>query len=188
MNWKRFWRKVHYWGAIVVALPLIFVIVSGLLLQVKKKVPWVQPTEMRGQGDVPTLSFQRILEVAKQVPEAKIKDWKDIDRLDVRPGKGIIKIRAESNWEIQIDHQTGKVLHVAYRRSDTIEDIHDGSLFVGKGKTKLWIYVPFGIVMLVLWMTGIYLFILPFPAKKKRREKKELQTGTGPPAAEGKST
>jgi uncharacterized iron-regulated membrane protein len=184
MNWRRFWRKVHYWGAIVVALPLIFVIVSGLLLQVKKNVPWVQPKEMRGQGDAPSLPFEKVLDIARQVPEAKVNDWKDIDRLDVRPKKGLIKIKPESNWEIQVDHQTGEVLQVAYRRSDTIENMHDGSLFVGKGRTKLSIYVPFGVVMLVLWMTGIYLFVLPFLARRKRREKKELQAGSGSPAAE----
>jgi hypothetical protein len=40
------------------------------------------------------------------------------------PRKEIAKVRAKIIWEIQIDHQSGEVLHVAYRRSDIIEYMH----------------------------------------------------------------
>ena len=38
------------------------------------------------------------------------KSWKDVKLLDVRPGKGITKIRTKDNWEIQIDNKTAEVL------------------------------------------------------------------------------
>lgn len=41
---------------------------------------------------------------------AKIDSQQAIDRLDVRPSEGIIKIQAKSNWEMQIDTTTGEIL------------------------------------------------------------------------------
>jgi len=55
---------------------------------------------------------------------------------------------AKNNWEIQIDTQSGTILQQAYRRSDIIESIHDGSWF--HDKVKLWIFLPTGIVLLIL--------------------------------------
>jgi hypothetical protein len=108
-----------------------------------------------------------MLEVAGTVPEAQINEWDDINRLDVRPGKGIIKIRAKNNWEIQIDSQTGEVLQVDYRRSDTIESIHDGSFF--HESAKPWLFFLIALGLLTLCVTGIYLFIVPYNAKRNRK-------------------
>lgn len=171
IKWNRWSRKVHYWGSILIALPVLIVIITGLFLQVKKQFPWVQPATAAGQGDTPSLAFEEILEVAKSVPNAEIDSWEDIDRLDVRPGKGVVKIRAENNWEIQADHQTGDILQVAYRRSDLIESMHDGSFF--HENAKLWLFLPAAVVLLILWISGIYMFILPYRVKWKRRSKKK---------------
>jgi hypothetical protein len=168
-SWKKLNRKLHYWGTAIIAIPLLIVLTSGILLQVKKQVTWVQPKTMKGvRGTPPTLTFDQILQAAKSVPEAEIKTWKDIDRLDVRPGKAVIKIRAENRWEIQIDHQSAKILQVDYRRSDIIESIHDGSFF--HKHAKLWLFLPSAIVLLALWFTGLYMFILPFLNKRKRKK------------------
>jgi len=165
-SWQRFNRKTHYWGAIICALPVLVIIGSGLLLMVKKESSWVQPPSQRGEGTVPTLLFETILAQAQTVPEARIRTWDDIDRLDVRPGKGIIKIRANNRWEIQLDADTGEVLQVAFRRSDLIESIHDGSFF--HDNVRLFVFLPSGIVLFVLWVTGIYLFVKPLLVKSQR--------------------
>lgn len=169
INWKRLLRKVHYWGAIIVALPVLIVIGTGILLQVKPQVPWVQPPTTQGQGTTPMLSFDEILTQAQTVPEAEIKGWDDVNRLDVRPGKGMAKIWAKNNWEIQLDTETGDILQVAYRRSDLIESIHDGSFF--HEYAKLWLFLPSAIILFVLWVTGIYLFALPYWSKRKQKER-----------------
>ena len=100
-------------------------------------------------------------------PEAGIASWSDIERLDVRPSKGIVKVRAVSNWEVQIDTATGEVLQVAYRRSDLIESIHDGSWF--HERAKLFVFLPAAVVLLGLWGSGVYLFLLPYLAKRRKR-------------------
>ena len=166
-SWNRLSRKLHYWTSIVIALPFTIILLSGMLLQVKKQVPWVQPSTMKGRGDAPEISFAEMLEIARTVPEAEISDWDDIARLDVRPDKGILKIRAKNSWEIQLDHQTGEVLQVEYRRSDTIESIHDGSFF--HDLAKPWLFLLFAIGLLLLLITGVYLFLLPYSRKKRAR-------------------
>lgn len=165
-----FWnRKIHRWGAVACALPLLLVIITGLMLQLKKQVPWVQPpTQSAGHSEL-RLSFQEILEVAAATPAAQVASWDDVDRLDVRPGKGIVKIRCNSGHELQIDLRDGKVLSSEYRRSDFIESLHDGSFF---GEfAKLGIFLPSAIILLLLWLTGAWLWYLPFRsrARKKRR-------------------
>ena len=81
----------------------------------------------------------------------------------------MVKVRSKNNWEIQIDTQSGTILHQAYRRSDIIESIHDGSWF--HDKVKLWIFLPTGIVLLILWISGVYMLILPYTVKWKRNRK-----------------
>lgn len=161
----RIWnRKLHRWGAIAVAIPFLIVVVSGLLLQVKKQVPWVQPVEQKGTPGAPAVSMDALLQAARGVPQAGIREWSDIDRIDVRPGKGLIKIIANSRWEIQIDGASGAVLQTAYRRSDLMETLHDGSWF--HDAAKLWIFLPSGVIVFALWITGIYLFLLPIRSRR----------------------
>ena len=162
-------RDVHRWGSILIALPLAVVIVSGVILQLKKQSAWIQPATNRGDATGASLSFDQILAAARAVPEAEVSDWDDIDRLDVRPSKGMLKIRCKNRWEIQLDANSGEVLQVAYRRSDLIESIHDGSFF--HDRVKLWVFLPAASVLGMLWLTGIYLFFLPYYAKWKKRKK-----------------
>ena len=159
-------RKLHRWGAILVVLPLIVVIVTGILLQFKKQSGWIQPPTQKGTSGELAVSFDRILEVARTVPEAEVATWDDIDRLDVRPGKGVVKVRCKNRREIQIDTATGEVLQVSVRRSDLIESIHDGSFFYEGA--KLWIFFPAALVLTGLWGTGLYLFIRPYVAKRRK--------------------
>jgi hypothetical protein len=160
-------RKVHYWASIVVAVPVLIVIASGILLQLKKELPWVQPPEQRGVGKEPTIAMGRVLEICASIPEAEVQTWADINRIDVRPSRGLLKVWAKSNWEVQIDCQTGEVLQVAYRRSDLIEAIHDGSWF--HDLVKHWVFLPSAVILLLLWFTGMYLFILPYLVRRRRR-------------------
>ncbi len=165
-------RKLHRWGSLAVAIPLTLVICTGLLLQVKKQSAWVQPAEIRGTGTVPAITLDRILDAARSAPDAQIETWDDINRLDVRPSKGLVKVRAQNDWEVQIDLGTGEVLQTAYRRSDLIESLHDGSFF--GDWVKLWVFLPAGLILLGLLVTGMYLWWLPIGAKRKGRKKRAV--------------
>ena len=159
-------RKIHYWLAIVIALPVAVIIGTGLLLQLKKQLPWVQPAERRGVERAPSLSLPQILEICRTVPHAGIREWDDVHRVDVRPSRGMLKVTSHSRWEVQLDAHSGDVLQVAYRRSDLIESLHDGSWFTDV--VKYGVFLPTGAVLLVLWATGIYLFVLPYWLRSRR--------------------
>lgn len=163
-------RKIHYWISFGAALPMIVMIGSGLFLQAKKHWAWVQPVEQRGTGTVPVIGMDDILDALKTVPAMNVKSWDDVNRLDVRPGRGVVKAWLMNGYEVQVDLGTGRVLQTAYRRSDLIESIHDGSWFAGDW-TKLGLFLPSGIVVLLLWMSGLWMWWVPFVAKRRRAKK-----------------
>lgn len=159
-------RALHRWGTLLVALPLLLVIATGVLLMLKGQSAWVQPPTARAPSPGLTIGWEGLLEAASSVDGAGVEGWGDIDRVDVRPGRGVAKIRARSRWEIQVDTSSGAVLASAYRRSDLIESLHDGSFF--GDPIKLWVFLPSGVVLLVLWLTGIWLWFMPHLSKRAR--------------------
>ena len=170
MNWKKFLRQVHYWLSLAVFVPAGIMFAAGMFLMLKKEIEWIQPATQRGEisQQIPQASFEEMVAAARQHPKAGINSWSDIDRIDLRVDKGVAKLRANSGWEVQIDTKTGDVLHVAYRRSDLIESIHDGSFF--SDGVKLYVFLPVGGLLLIMWGTGIYLFLLPRMAKRKKKK------------------
>ena len=160
-------RQLHRRGALLVALPFLVVVLTGILLQTKKQFAWIQPPEQRTASEVPGIPFEAILQAAARHPHTGITSWGHIDRLDVRPGKGIVKVIGKSRWELQLDLATAEVLQVAYRRSDLIESLHDGSWF--HPAAKLYLFLPAGVIVFGLWLTGVYLWWVPILARRRKR-------------------
>ncbi len=171
MNPRKFFRQVHYWLSLAVFVPAGIIIAAGLFLMLKKEVDWIQPPTARGsvEAQIPGASFEQIVAAARAHPEAGIENWSDIDRIDFRVDRGIAKLRGKSGWEVQVDTANAEVLQVAYRRSNLIETIHDGSFF--SDGVKYWIFLPTGVLLLVMWGTGIYLFLIPRMAKRKKAKR-----------------
>jgi len=169
MKFSKLNRFFHRWGSILISVPVLLVIITGIILLLKKESNWIQPPTQPGGSTELTVSFDQVLEKVKAVPEAEVENWEDISRLDVRPGKGMMKVRANNGWEIQLDSKSGEVLQVAYRRTDLIESLHDGSFF--HDYAKLWFFLPSAVILLGLWLTGIYLFLIPSMARRKRKKK-----------------
>ena len=169
-------RQIHLWFALAILIPTVIVIGSGILLQVKKEFDWIQPPTQKGQvlstnSSEPTISFEQILLASQSIPELEVKSWDDIERLDVRPGKKMLKILANNQWEAQLDANSGEVLQVAYRRSDTIEAIHDGSWFAEPA--KLWLFLPAAILLFCMWGSGTILLFTTLKSKYKKRQFKK---------------
>ena len=176
MTLKKFFktRTLHYYLSIAMTPVFILVILTGILLLMKKDLDWVQPPTVKGVSKVPALTFEQILEKVRTVPECEASDWKGIERVDIRPSKGMMKVQCTNNsYEVQIDSETGEVLQVAKRYSDLIESLHDGSFF--HDYVKKWLFLPMSIVMLVVTITGVMLFWTIWTAKLKRNKKKKLK-------------
>ncbi|MEO7275829.1 MAG: PepSY domain-containing protein [Vicinamibacterales bacterium] len=164
-------RKVHYWASLIIAIPMLVMIASGLVLQTKKHWSWVPPVEHRGTGTVPALDMQGILTSLQAVPEMNVEGWHHVNRLDVRPARGVVKAWLMNGYEVQVDLGTGRVLHTAYRRSDFFEAIHDASYFGGDW-TEMGLFLPTGLTILLLWLTGLWMWWVPFIAKARRGARK----------------
>ena len=169
-------RSTHRWASIAIAIPFLIILVTGILWLLKKEVEYIQPASEKGAFKQPSISFEQVLNIAKTVKHAEIDSWQAVDRLDVRPNKGIIKIRAKSHWEIQIDATTGEILKTAFRRSDIIEQLHDASYW--QDKANLWFTLPIAIVLVIISVSGIILFFLPYYRRSKN--KKRIQALTLP--------
>lgn len=182
---NRLLRRIHYWGTLLIALPLLVVISTGVLLQIKKQWVWVQPAEQKGaaklseikidasnpQAGMPVMDFATLLQRLQECQSVEIKSWDDVQRIDIRPSKGIAKFSVRGGWEVQLDLSDGRILQEAIRRSDWIESMHDGSFFGGDW-AKLGVFLPAALVLLVMWGTGLWLFLLPFLVKRRRAIRK----------------
>jgi uncharacterized iron-regulated membrane protein len=163
-------RRMHYWVSAAIALPVLVVLSTGLLLQLKKQIPWVQPVERKGSGKAPVVPLDQIARVATESGDASPVAWEQIDRIDVRPGKGIAKVILDSGVEVQVDTTDGRVLSREVRRSDWIESLHDGSFF-GGDIGKLGVFLPSAVGLLLLWASGIWMFVLPWVVRARKRRR-----------------
>lgn len=166
-------RKVHYWTSAVIAVPLVVIAATGSILQLKKHWSWVQPAEQRGSTTTPTVELSGILDALKRRPDLQVEHWDHVKRIDVRPDKGIAKVWLHTDYEAQVDLGTAEILQVAYRRSDWIESIHDGSIF--GDAVKLLLYWPTAIGLVLLWLGGMWMFIFPLIHKRHVRHAKALR-------------
>ncbi len=176
LNWKKLNRQMHYWLSLPLMIPLFIVIISGMFLQVRHLSTWVYPKHETRPGKIPLADFSQILDSAKNVSEVPIKKWKDVDRLYVYPSKGIATIRTKAwyeKFEIVFDHQTAEILQVVRRRTDFIEDIHEGRFLNLNKNISMWIFLPAAIFALILWLTGTVMgvqHLINYSKKKKRTE------------------
>lgn len=157
-------RQLHRWGSIAAMVPMLIVICSGLLLLLKKNLTWIQPPTASPPATTtagpPVVTFEQVLAAVASVPAVEVAGWSDVNRLDMRVKDGVVKVQCKSGWEVQVCAITGDVLHHAIRRSDLIEAIHDGSFF--HPAAKLWVFLPNGLVLLGLWLTGMWLWVMPY--------------------------
>jgi len=167
-------RKWHGTIAVVVALPFLLVILTGLLLQLKKQLTWVQPTEMRAPFSE-RVDAEALLDALRRDPTLNVKGWGDVIRFDVRPSRGVAKFTLSGDREAQVSIKDAVVLQVAPRRSDWIESLHDGSFF-GGDVGKLYVFFPMGVLVLLLWASGVRLAMLPALMRRRKRIKDPPRT------------
>jgi len=163
-------RKIHRAAAAFLAVVFITVAVTGLLLGWKKNsYGYIHPDSYQGSNpDLRDwLPLDSLKTIALQVLHDSINpDLRtDLDRIDVRPDKGMVKFVFSHHYNgIQLDGATGRVLHLERRRSDLIEDIHDGSaldkLLGFQGEQFKLVYTTVsGLSLLVFTITGIWIWI-----------------------------
>ena len=168
----RNFRKWHRVIGLSIALFLFVSAITGFLLGWKKDIDWIQPPTQKGETKN-LAEWKQIDELAKiatihfheTFPE---QTENKIDRIDVRPSKGIAKVLFEQGWwEVQIDGKSGQILSTARRHSDWIEQLHDGSLISDGFKLFSMNFLGIGATILVI--SGIWLWLGPIRFRKLKR-------------------
>ena len=168
-NPMEFCRKYHYFMGFIVLVPWLIVVTSGLILQVRYEFPWIMPQLQKGSEGAPTLQFTDALNTAKLIPQIGVSDWNDVWRIYVYPNQGVVSIRTKNRWQIQLDAQTGELLDLAVRRTDLLEDIHEGR-WMG---ANLWLFLPVHVLSVFLWLFGVTLWLeLTFSSKPRKVDKR----------------
>lgn len=154
-------RRWHRWGALLAALPLCITICTGLLLMQRGNFDWIQPKAVTGQApfQAPLVQPETILQNLQQQPELGVKSWKDVNSLIFKPSKGTYQARLNNDYEVQLDASNGQVLKVRYRLSTLLIELHQGSFF--HPLVMQWVFFPAGLILLLLWLTGLLLYFLP---------------------------
>lgn len=151
---------------------------TGVLLGWKKQAELLPPTQKGSSSEaMGWIGLDSIVSLATVFAADSLHLSAEIDRIDIRPRKGVAKIIFATHFtELQIDCSTGHVLSVAQRHSDFIERIHDGSiadqvLGTGGDYTKLTYTTLVGLGLIFLSISGFWLWFNPIRIKKLKKGK-----------------
>ena len=171
-------RKIHRTTSIFLFAFFFFVSVSGLFLGWKKHSGGLilPETYIGTSTDLKNwLPIDSLHNIACQILHDSVSTdlSLELDRIDIRKNKGVVKFIYKGHyWGIQLDGATGNLLHIAIRRSDFIENIHDGSIFdkylgTSSAQISLVFTTVMGLALLTFTITGFWLWYGP---KRKKRK------------------
>jgi len=168
----RKFRIVHKWIGIGIAFFLLISALTGILLSLKKEFDVLQPPTQ--VGDSNDLADWMTLDEIKSIASTAALNDNDtpnaVERIDVRPDKGIAKVLFEDgNLEIQLDGTTGEILSVAPRYSDWIESIHDGTIISNLFSVISMNVLGWGLVVMII--SGLWLWYGPIRVRKWRKKR-----------------
>ena len=150
----------HLWVGVLFTVVLLVVAVTGIVLNHK-----------RGLGLMPDVDHAPTAPLAASLPIAELADRAraaarlpadeaPVDRMDVRPDKGFVKVRFDDpGWtEVTVDLASGRALHVGRRGDVFMEQLHSGELF-----GKKWVYLSdaAAVALTVLLVSGYWLWLAP---------------------------
>ena len=181
-NLLRILRKLHRQIAIFLFVFFLIISITGLLLGWKKNSFGIilPPTAKGVSTDLRTwLPFDTLQTIAVTTLHDSISKTlsSEIERIDARPSKGIVKfVFTDDYWEIQLDATSGNVLQINRRKSDILENIHDGTildvLFNTKNdQFKLSYTTIMGMALLALTGTGFWLWYGPKRIRKQKQNR-----------------
>ncbi len=176
---------VHLWLGVVSTIALIAIAITGILLNHKRGLGLMPDVSHAPTGEFhAALPIERIAYAALvAAPPAVRGDWKEgdavdislIDRMDVRPRNGFVKVRLrdKASTEMTVDINSGAVIHTGRRGDVFLEKLHSGEIFGG---------LPFvilsdiaAVALVATLITGYWLWLVP---KLSRDTRARSEVGT----------
>jgi len=151
------WRKYHRIISLIIFLPFLLMVITGLLLQVRQNAEFIQPKAIKMDYEInkPLLDFEEIIRASNVGKE-------EIDQIIFKPEKFHLALRLKNGNELQIHPQTGEILKSSPRLTGLLIDLHQGSFFSSWG--QYLIFLPAGVGVLFLIVSGLVIY----PWRRKR--------------------
>ncbi len=152
----------HLWVGVVATLLTVLLAVTGIALNHKRGLGLMPDPERPGAV---ALADALALDDFEARARGALSDrgadaTVPVDRMDVRPGHGLIKVRFDDPdvTEVTLALADGSVLHVGPRADVFMEKLHSGEIF-GAG----WILLSDGaaVALILLGVSGLWLWLFP---------------------------
>ncbi|HEX8274355.1 MAG TPA: PepSY domain-containing protein [Longimicrobiaceae bacterium] len=151
---------LHLWMGVLATGVLLLVCATGILLNHKRGLGLMPDPAHEAGG-----AFEQALplaELARRAGEAvgPAVAGAGIDRMDVRPGDGLVKVRFDDRevTEATVDLASGRVVHVGPRADVFLEKLHSGEIF-GDG----WVLLSdaAAVALVLALVSGYWLWLYP---------------------------
>ncbi|MET2984986.1 PepSY-associated TM helix domain-containing protein [Aureibaculum conchae] len=175
----RIFRKVHRTTGAFLFVFFFIISITGFLLGWKKNSnELLLPNTYQGTSN--NLEDWKPLTELHNIANGILRDSIDanlslkLDRIDIRKEKGIVKfIYGHHPNEVQLDGKSGNLLSIGKRHSDTVENIHDGSILdayfnTSNGQIKLIYTTLMSLALLTFSITGFWLWYGPKRMRSNR--------------------
>lgn len=153
----------HLWLGVIFTAALLVIAVTGIALNHKRGLGL-----MPDVANEPTAALARALPIDSLAviamrrvdPSATPDAVKAVDRMDVRPRDGYVKVRMRdaASTEVTVDLTSGNVLHIGPRGDVFFEKLHSGEAFGGG-----WVLLSdaAAIALVITLISGYWLWIAP---------------------------
>jgi uncharacterized iron-regulated membrane protein len=152
----------HLWLGVLFTALLLVISVTGVLLNHKRGLGLMPEVDHVPSGAFNTalplddLATRAIAAVGLEGSAAEL-----IDRMDVRPRDGLVKVRLRdaSSTEVTVDVVNGSILHIGARGDVFLEKVHSGEAL---GSTR-WVLLSTitAVGLVVLLVSGYWLWLIP---------------------------
>jgi len=151
---------LHLWFGVISTVLLLIIAITGILLNHKRPLGLMPDIDNEPSG-----AFEEALPLAELVARASAAVPAEaaaagVDRMDVRPGDGLVKIRFDDRLvtEATVDLNSGTVLHVGERNDVFLEKLHSGEIF---GDNWILLSDLAAVLLVIVLISGYWLWLYP---------------------------
>jgi hypothetical protein len=149
----------HLWLGVLLSGVLLIIAVSGILLNHKVRLGLMPEVRQEAAAELSqALPMAELVRLAGDAAPAAAEAG--VDRLDVRPRRGTIKVRYRDRvvTEVTLDIHSGSVLLVGERNDVFLERLHTGEIF---GDNWILLSDFAAVVIVLLIISGYWLWLFP---------------------------
>lgn len=174
---------VHLWLGVLFTAALLVIAITGIVLNHKRGLGIMPEVEHApGAPFANALPLATLAEIGLRAAApagASVDPVAQVDRMDVRPRDGYVKVRLRDAavTEVTVDLTDGRVLDVGARGDAFIEKLHSGEIF---GKRWVLLSDAAAVALVITLISGYWLWIAP---RIRRSDPRAESGGARPPAA-----